>query len=87
MCSCARGVCDSGLRRKLDRDRYAELALDEVQPGAIGGGEVQDEPRVGGQPALDRGVLCVEELSRIESERSLPHINDQQEETPELIAA
>ena len=37
--------------------QLGEPALDEVQPRAAGRGEVQDEPRVREQPALDRRRL------------------------------
>ena len=35
----------------------AEPALDEVEPAAVGRGEVQDEPRVAFEPAFDRRGL------------------------------
>ena len=37
--------------------QLSKPALDQVQPGRAGGGEVQVEPRVPDQPVLDRGGL------------------------------
>src|SRR5437588_5114705 len=53
-------VMDRAMRAAPDllRGQLGKPALDEVQPGAVGGREVQGEARMAQQPALDRGSLA-----------------------------
>ena len=52
-----------GAAAQLARGQLGEPALDEVQPGGAGGGEVQREARMGEQPAPHRrglvGGVCL----------------------------
>ena len=71
--SCADGAVRAAA--ELLGGQLGEPALDEVQPGARGRGEVQHEPRVGGQPLVDRrrlvGRAVVEDDVDVEIGRDL----------------
>src|SRR5437879_10751393 len=71
------------------RGEFGEPALDEVEPGAVGRGEVKREARVAYKPALDRRCL----VGRGVVEHDV-HVEvcwyggvDQVEETAELLGA